>query len=77
MNEAILKQDIEVLAGKRGSPDEAAARIKHLRAILLTVPAQPKASTVSAAPTMDEYNQLLEDVRAMYAGINALRALLR
>ena len=35
MNEAILKQDIEVLAGKRGNPDEAAARLKHLRTILL------------------------------------------
>lgn len=69
-------QDLQVLAGKRGDRGEAAARIKHLRALVASVPAQPGAVTVSAAPTLEQYNTLLEDVRGLYAGFNALRTLL-
>lgn len=75
--DSIIKQDVEILAGKRGDRNEAAARIKHLRAILSAVPAEAKAVPVTSAPTAAEYNQLLEDVRLLYAGLNALRTALR
>ena len=69
-------QDVQVLAGKRGDRNKAAARIEHLRALVAQVPAKPSAVTVGAAPTQAQYNALLEDVRDLYAGFNALRTLL-
>lgn len=77
MSDSIIRQKIEVLNGDRGDPNEAAARVKHIRALLSTIPAEPKAVTVSAAPTAAEHNALLEDIRMLYAGINALRTVLR
>lgn len=70
-------EKVAILAGERGSRGEAAARLKHLQALVQNVPAEPKAQTVTAAPTMEQYNALLEDVRTLHAAFNALRVLLR
>lgn len=73
----IIKQDVEILAGKRGDRQEAAARVKHLQALVGSVPAEITAVPLTSAPTADQYNALLEDVRRLHAGFNALRVLLR
>ncbi len=58
------KEKLEVLNGDRGDKQNAAARLKHLQALLSSIPTEP---TGDAAV----------DIRALYAGLNALRAVLR
>lgn len=76
MNE-LLKQKVEVLNGDRGNREDAAARIKHLRALIQQVPSAPSSRTVTTAPTMDEHNALVADVEKLFAALNAMRVLLR
>lgn len=71
------KEKVEILAGERGDRKEAAARLKHLQALVGSVPAEITAVPLTSAPTADQYNALLEDVRRLHAGFNALRVLLR
>lgn len=72
------QEKVEVLFGERGDKkNEPAARLRHLRAMIDAVPAEPSSVPATAAPTMAQFNQLLEDVRAVYGGLNAIRTLLR
>lgn len=77
MIDARTKEKVDILAGERGDRKEAAARLKHLQALVGSVPAEITAVPLTAAPTADQYNALLEDVRRLHAGFNALRVLLR
>lgn len=77
MMDTRTKEKVEILAGERGDRKEAAARLKHLQALVGSVPAEITAVPLTAAPTADQYNALLEDVRRLHAGFNALRVLLR
>jgi hypothetical protein len=58
------RESLDVLNGDRGSKQEAALRIKHAQALLSTMPAEPTGDAAA-------------DIRALYAGLNALRTLLR
>lgn len=59
------KEKLEVLAGDRPrSKDEAALRLKHARALLDNIPAQPTGDAAA-------------DIKALYDGLNALRTALR
>lgn len=60
----IEKEKLEVLNGDRGRPEDAAARLKHIRALVSNIDTEPSGNTV-------------EDIRAIYAAINAVRVLLR
>lgn len=72
------QEKIEVLFGERGDKrNDPAARLRHLRALVDSVPAGPRSVPVTAAPTMADFNLLLEDLRAVYGGLNSIRALLR
>ena len=77
MIDARTKEKVDILAGERGDRKEAAARLKHLQALVGSVPAEITAVPLTTAPTADQYNALLEDVRRLHAGFNALRVLLR
>jgi len=77
MIDARTKEKVDILAGERGDRKEAAARLKHLQALVGSVPAEITAVPLTSAPTADQYNALLEDVRRLHAGFNALRVLLR
>lgn len=77
MMDTRTKEKVEILAGERGDRKEAAARLKHLQALVGSVPAEITAVPLTSAPTADQYNALLEDVRRLHAGFNALRVLLR
>lgn len=77
MIDARTKEKVEILAGERGDRREAAARMKHLQALVSSVPADTSATPVTSAPTMEQYNALLDDVRHLHAAFNALRVLLR
>lgn len=76
MIDARTKEKIDILTGDRGDRREAAARLKHLQALVNSVPVAPKSTTVTTAPTAAQYNALLEDVRQLHAAFNALRVLL-
>lgn len=58
------KEKLEVLNGDRGDKGNAAARLKHLQALLAGVPADPTGDAVA-------------DIRAIYSAFNAMRAALR
>lgn len=74
----ILKQKIETLNGDRGSPDDAAARLKHVRALVSNLPAeQASRYAVGATPTKAEHDALVDDVQKLFSAFNALRVLLR
>lgn len=74
----ILKQKVEILNGDRGDKTEAAARLKHLRAMIEMLPTEPTAKPAAGAtPTSAEYNALLKDIQQLYAAFSKLRALLR
>lgn len=70
------REKVDILSGDRGDRGEAAARIKHLQAIIATVPAEPQSTPATAAPTMEQFNLMLDDLRKLYAGLNAMRVLL-
>lgn len=77
MSDAILKEKVEVLNRERGERANAAVRLSEVRAMVNAVPGQPKAKTLTAAPTMDDFNALLEDVRRVYEAMNAIRVLVK
>lgn len=58
------KEKLEVLNGDRGDKGEAALRLKHAQALLGSIPTEPTGDTAA-------------DIRALYAGLNAMRVLLR
>ena len=58
------KEKLEVLNGDRGDKGNAAMRLKHVQALLGNIPTEPTGDATA-------------DIRALYAGLNALRAALR
>lgn len=59
------REKLEVLNGDRPkAADEAAMRLKHVRALLNNIPAQPTGDAAA-------------DIKALYDGLNALRTALR
>lgn len=59
------KEKLEVLNGDRSSNKQnAAVRLKHIEALLGSVPAEPTGDAAT-------------DIRAIYAAFNAMRAVLR
>ena len=76
--DAILKQKVETLYGERGNPEDAAARLRHVRALVNGLPVEPSSrAAAGAAPTKAEYDALVEDVQKLFAAFSGLRALLR
>jgi hypothetical protein len=66
-----LQELLEVLAGARaGDRSKAAVRIEDFTEILKLPEMQT--DTIAAAPTMDQFNSLVRDVRATNAALNAL-----
>lgn len=72
-----VQEKLEILAGERGRPDDAAVRLRQLRGVIQNLPQVPNSVQVSAAPTMQEHNALQADVQKLFDVFNALRALLR
>lgn len=71
-----LVELLEVLAGTRpGSTDKAAVRIVDLRELLLL--GEVRAKEVAAAPSADEYNALLRDVRELNLRLRAVATVLQ
>lgn len=68
--------NILALTGEQGDPQQSAARMAHLKALVAQVPREPSCRTVAAAPSMAEHNAMVRDVQALFAGFNALRTLL-
>lgn len=58
------KEKIEILSGDRGDKGEAAARVKHLKALADGLPTEPTGDAEA-------------DIRSLFAAINAMRVLLR
>lgn len=58
------KEKLEVLSGDRGNKEDAAARLKHVRALVNNLDSQPSGNVA-------------QDIQAIYAAFNALRVLLR
>lgn len=78
MQGQILKQKIEILNGDRGDKTEAAARMKHIRALIELLPVDPSSKPAAgAAPTAAEFNALVKDVQQLFTAFNKLRQLLR
>lgn len=72
-----VQEKLEILAGERGRPEDAAVRLRQLNGVIQAIPQEPSSAQVSAPPTMDEHNALQADVNKLFAAFNALRALLR
>lgn len=58
------KEKLEVLNGDRGDKSNSAVRMKHIQALLGGVPYAPTGNAAT-------------DIEAIYAALNAMRALLR
>lgn len=65
-----IREKLATLNGDVGS--DAAMRRPPIEQMVSQIPAQPKCRE-SAAPTADDYNALVKDVHALYAGMAALR----
>jgi hypothetical protein len=64
-------EKLEVLDGSRsGSRERAAVRLEDLRELLQL--AQVKTKEVSAAPTQDDFNALLKDIKEISNRLNAV-----
>lgn len=60
----VLKEKVEVMAAERGKQEDAAVRRKDL-GMLLTMP-KMKSQSVTSAPTTDQFNDLVHDVRMLH-----------
>lgn len=58
------KEKLDVLSGERGDKSEAAAKMKHLKALLSGINTEPSGDAAA-------------DIRAIYAAFNAMRAVLQ
>lgn len=64
-------EKLEVLDGSRsGSRERAAVRLEDVRELLQL--AQVKTKEVSAAPTPDDFNSLLKDIKEISNRLNAV-----
>lgn len=64
-------EKLEVLDGSRsGSRERAAVRLEDVRELLQL--AQVKTKEVSAAPTTDDFNSLLRDIKEISNRLNAV-----
>ena len=65
------QEKLEVLDGSRaGNLEQAAVRIGDIKELLLL--ASVKTLTVSSAPTVDDFNSLLSDVKEISTRLNAV-----
>lgn len=72
-----LQEKVAVLNGERGSSGNYAARLSMLQQIVEVVPAEPASrAAAGATPTKEEFDALIADVHALFAGIAGLRFLL-
>lgn len=71
---AIIKEKVEILTAERGKPADAAVRRGHL-ARLKQIPPLSSAK-VTAAPTADEFNALVDDVHGIHQQLAAIAELL-
>jgi len=60
----IEKEKLEVLNGDRGDKQNSAVRLKHVQALLSSLPVTPTGDADA-------------DIRAIYAALNAMRTVLR
>lgn len=76
--DALQTEKLELLAGTRNSGEKkrAAVRIEDLD-VLTSYSYKLKSSTVSAAPTATQHNQLVDDVRALHNTLQALSKALK
>lgn len=66
-----LQEMLEVLAGARaGDRSKAAVRLEDLAEIMRLPEVQSKA--ITAAPTINDFNSLVRDVRAINTALHAL-----
>ncbi|WP_296100373.1 hypothetical protein [uncultured Agrobacterium sp.] len=64
-------EKLEVLDGSRsGSRERAAVRIEDVRELLQL--AQVKTKEVAAAPTQDDFNSLLKDIKEISSRLNTV-----
>lgn len=70
-----IKEKVETLNGDRQDKTNAAIKVGQVTGVF-EVRAEPTSRLAAAAPTMDEFNALVTDVQAVYAGINAIRTML-
>lgn len=68
-----VHEQVDILFGIRGRPEDAAVRLRAFKAMLEIVPARPSSTPASAAPTMAEYNALQQDVATLFEAIGSLR----
>ncbi|MRX32802.1 hypothetical protein [Aminobacter sp. MDW-2] len=67
-----LTETVDTLAGKRPrAAEKAAVRIEDLAGLLLLTP-KIKASRAGAAPTADEFNALVDDVKAIHDRLSTI-----
>lgn len=69
-----LSEKILTLNGERAG--ERAAVRRQLLTPLVELRREPTSSRASAAPTQDEFNELVDDVRALYLTLARISALL-
>lgn len=70
-----IEQKVKTLYGELDKGNQA-FRLRYVQQFLSNVPAAPTAQPVAGAPTADQYNTLLKDVRTVYEALNALRSTL-
>ncbi len=70
-----LREQVQLLAGERGSADKSKTAIRRgeLRALASL---EMKSSQISAAPTQADFNRLQADVAAIYAAFVLISNLL-
>lgn len=68
-----IVEKLEILDGSRaGARDKAAVRIEDVKELLQL--AQVKTKSLTAAPTMDDFNSLLTDLNEMSNRLNTVAA---
>tara|TARA_R110002012_G_scaffold315261_1_gene528896 strand:+ start:10818 stop:11084 length:267 start_codon:yes stop_codon:yes gene_type:complete len=72
-----LREKLEVLDGSRAtvSLDEAAVRIGDIKELLLL--AAIKTQSVASAPTADDFNSLLADIKQIHQRLNGVALVLQ
>jgi hypothetical protein len=77
MNDKLLIEKLETLAGeRRGARGKAAVRVEDLDQ-LLRIPAKLKSAPAASTPTQDEFNALQADFAALHAQLMLVTAALQ
>ncbi len=70
-------EDLETLAGRRsGAIDQAAVRYRDLATLLELLP-ELRSTTVTAAPTQDQFNALVADLQDIHQALKTVSDALR